>query len=151
MKLKWLDKTEGHTSHQSQLCWGDLNAVSVYMCLSFSLNWNIQKQMFAQQIVSLFSLLFFPSQIFEEYVFFMQSHVSPFAFPGCSCLVTFCFCLRAEPACIPIQNTLLHLCFPTFKSHWCCITAHTHTQSWFLLRPSYQKVITLLPSLATTI
>lgn len=66
-----------------------------------------------------FSLFFFPRSLNIFFFFsFMQSHVSAFAFPGCSCLVTFCFCLRADPACIPIQNTLLHLCFPTFKSHF---------------------------------
>lgn len=104
--------------------------------------------MFAQQIFSIFSFFFFFFMgLLRNICFFMQSHVSAFSFPSCSCLVPFFLLLlqqRVSQPCIPIQNTLLHLCFPTFKSHQCYIIAHTqhthaHTNSYFLLWRSCQK------------
>lgn len=95
----------------------------------------------------LFFLLLFFYGIVEEYLFF---HAEPrLSFLISKLLLSCPFFLlllqqRVSQPCIPIQNTLLHLCFPTFKSHQCYIIAHTqhthaHTNSYFLLWRSCQK------------
>lgn len=86
--------------------------------------------------LSFLFVCFFSSRLLRNICFFMQSHVSAFSFPACSCLVPFLLLpqQRASQPCIPIQNTLLHLCFPTFKSHQCYIIAHTHTARTHTLR-----------------
>lgn len=95
--------------------------------------WNVQRRMIAPQILSFLLSLFhvFIFRFVEEYLFF---HAEPRFSVFISILILFCpFLLlpqrRVSQPCIPIQNTLLHVCLPTFKSHQCYIILHTHTHA----------------------